>query len=160
MWMWNLCTLCRHCQKYTLLSPWSWEPHTFQSQHPITNAEGLDFGERIKEAQNGSANCNTERSDVQESCKQLLRQWTAKPVAVVWPPAVSSFHYTRSQRVPESGCSGNDLPIPLLVMISFGRPCRALVQPSDNPVAVLSTLRITTNHLFNPSQGRALNPFR
>ena len=62
--------------------------------------------------------------------------------------------------IPESGCAGNDLPIPLLVMISFGLPCRALVQPSDNPFAVLSTLRITTNHLFNPSQGRALNPFR
>jgi hypothetical protein len=62
--------------------------------------------------------------------------------------------------IPASGCAGNDLTIPLLVMISFGLPCRALVQPSDNPVAVLSTLRITTNHLFNPSQGRALNPFR
>jgi len=133
----------------------------FSSSPPITNAEGLDFEEGMKGTQNASANCNTKRSDVQESCKQLLRQWTAKPVAVVWPPAVSSCHYTGSQLyIPESECAGNDLPIPLLVMISFGLPCRALVQPSDNPVAVLSTLRITTNHLFNPSQGRALNPFR
>jgi hypothetical protein len=84
--------------------------------------------------------------------------------AVAASYSITSIIAAAYMYIIETECTVDDLPIPLLVMISSGLPCRAVVQRSDeggsNRIAGLSTPSITMIHLFNSSKATSPNSFR